>query len=103
MSDTELGALRDLVGAAVVSLDAEQIDAAAARLNVLCAELHAGTASKEDGDALLEWCFETKAVVNSAADFYVGLASLMQVQLYGYGSSRFAPSEPLGARFSAEA
>jgi hypothetical protein len=102
VSGTELAALRDLVGAAVASVDAEQIDEAVSRISELCARVRAGTASKEHRDSLLEWCFETTALVNSAANFYLGLASLMQVQLYGYGSSRFAPSEPLGARFSAE-
>jgi NAD(P)-dependent dehydrogenase (short-subunit alcohol dehydrogenase family) len=100
---TELAGLGDTVRAAVASVDREQIDAAAARITELCAQLQAGVASKADRDALLEWCFETTTVVNSAADFYLGLASFMQVQLYGYGSSRFAPSEPLGASFSTEA
>jgi hypothetical protein len=103
VSGTELRALRDLLGAAVASLDSEQIDQATAELSALCARLNAGTPSKQDRAALLEWCSEIATVVNSAADFYLRLASLMQVQLYGYGSSRFAPSEWLGAKFSAKA
>ena len=102
MQGAELRALRDMVGAAVASLDPEKIDSVATRIRSLCTELNAGTASCEERDALLEWCSETSVVVNSAVDFYLGVASVMQVQLHGYGSSRFAPAEPLGARFAAE-
>ena len=100
---TELGAVRDMVTAAVASLDSEQIDSVAAQIRGLSTKLNAGTPSGAERDALLAWCVETKALVNSAADFYLGVASVMQVHLYGYGSSRFAPAEPRGARFAAEA
>ena len=91
----------DLVSEALTSCDAAKIASAEEHLRQLLDGL--GSPSAVQAEAILEWSRSLSAIVGSAGEFYSGMASMMQVRLYGYGQSRALPTDGCGSRLSAQA